>query len=118
MADTQIDYGVAHFYGLYGTSTYMTVQSDSYNYSFKLDVEVADESGRIITDRLDDRYLELTLDGVLLAAGETPDNGTTFSYVGVTWIIKSLDDKGTNKDFRKVSIKAVKYQEIDATPEA
>ena len=90
----------------------MTVQSDSVSYSFALDVEVADESGRVITDRLDDRRLEITIDGVLLAAGSVPENGEQFSYDGVTYIIKSVDDKGTNKDFRKVSVKGIKYQEI------
>ena len=45
MADTQTDYGVAHFYGLYDTVGYMTVQSDSLSTTYKLDVEVADELG-------------------------------------------------------------------------
>ena len=62
MADTQIDYGVAHFYGLRDTRTYMTVQSDSISDTFKLDVEVSDENGRVITDRLDDQYFEITID--------------------------------------------------------
>jgi len=115
MADTQIDYGVAHFFGLRGTSTYMTVQSDSLMQSFKLDVEVADEFGRVITDRLDDLYKEVTIDGVLLIADDIPTNGGTFTWGAVKYIIKSIDDKGTNKDFRKVSVKGVKYQEI--TPE-
>lgn len=112
MADTQIDFGVAHFYGLRGTVTYMTLQSDSQTQSFKLDVEVADEHGRVITDRLDDAFLELSIDGVLLATDLTPSNGTRFTYNDTNWIIKSIEGKGTNKDFRKVSIKAVKYQEI------
>jgi len=112
MADTQIDYGVAHFYGLRGTVTYMTLQSDSQTQTFKLDVEVSDEVGRVITDRLDDAFLELTIDGVLLASDDAPNNGTRFTYNDTSWIIKSIEGKGTNKDFRKVSIKAVKYQEI------
>jgi len=112
MADTQIDYGVAHFYGLRGTSTYMTVQSDSISDTFKLDVEVSDENGRIITDRLDDRYYEITIDGVLLATDAIPDNGDQFTYGGRQYILKNIDDKGTNKDFRKVSVKGVKYQQI------
>jgi hypothetical protein len=112
MAATQIDYGVAHFYGLRGTQTYMTVQSDSINNTFKLDVEVADESGRVITDRLDDEFFEITVEGVLLASGAIPENGDQFAYGGVQYILKSIEDKGTNKDFRKVSVKGVKYQEI------
>ena len=112
MADTQTDYGVAHFYGLYDTRTYMTVQSDSLNETYKLDVEVADESGRVITDRLDDIYKEITLDGVILAEGAIPAIGSQFTYHGVHYILKSLDNKGTNKDFRKLTVKGVKYQEI------
>jgi len=108
---SSIDYGVAHFYGLYGTVAYATLQSDSLSQSFKLDVEVSDEEGRVITDRLDDLYQEITLDGVL-KTGTTPAIGTQFSYLGIQWILKSLEDKGTNKDFRKVTIKGVKYQEI------
>jgi hypothetical protein len=107
-----IDYGIAHFYGLYDTVAYMTVQSDSWSESFKLDVEVADEEGRVITDRLDDLFQELTIEGVMLVAGTLPVLGTQFTYGGETWIIKSFEDKGTNKDFRKFSVKGVKYQEI------
>lgn len=112
MADTQIDYGVAHFYGLRDTRTYMTVQSDSISDSFKLDVEVADENGRVITDRLDDEFFEITFEGVLLASDSIPTNGAQITYGGRQYIMKSIEDKGTNKDFRKVSVKAVKYQEI------
>jgi hypothetical protein len=106
-----IDYGVAHFYGLYGTVTYATLQSDSLSQSFKIDVEVMDEEGRVITDRLDDLYQEITLDGVLKTS-ETPEIGTQFTYLGIQWILKSLEDKGTNKDFRKVTVKGVKYSQI------
>jgi hypothetical protein len=106
-----IDYGVAHFYGLYGTVTYATLQSDSLSQSFKIDVEVMDEEGRVITDRLDDLFQEITLEGVL-KDGTTPEIGTQFTYLGIQWILKSLEDKGTNKDFRKVTIKGVKYSQI------
>ena len=107
-----IDYGVAHFFGLRGTTTYMTVQSDSITESFALDVEVADEDGKVITDRLDDRRKEITLDGVLLATDALPTNGTQFTYNSIQYILKSIDDKGTNKDFRKVSVKGIKYESI------
>ena len=112
MADTSIDYGVAHFYGLRDTRTYMTVQSDSITDTFKLDVEVADEVGRVITDRLDDQFFELMIEGVLLASDSIPGNGSQIFYGGRQYITKSIEDKGTNKDFRKVAVKAVKYQEI------
>ena len=106
-----IDYGVAHFYGLYGTVTYATLQSDSLSQSFKIDVEVMDEEGRVITDRLDDLFQEITLEGVL-KDGTTPEIGTQFTYLGIHWSLKSLEDKGTNKDFRKVTVKGVKYSSI------
>jgi hypothetical protein len=107
-----IDYGVGHFYGLRGTSTFMTLQSDSVSQSFKLDVEVSDEEGRVITDRLDDLFIEFSFEGVLKASDNLPANGDQFTYGGITFITKNIEDKGTNKDFRKVSVKAVKYQEI------
>jgi len=107
-----IDYGVAHFFSLRGTATYMTIQSDGITKSFALDVEVADEDGRVITDRLDDRRTEISLDGVLLATDVLPTNGTQFTYSGVVYILKSIDDKGTNKDFRKVSVKGINYEQI------
>jgi hypothetical protein len=112
MSDTQKDFGVAHFFGLRGTSTYMTVQSDSITDTFALDVEVSDEHGRVITDRLDDERYEITLEGVLLESDSLPTNGSTFMWASRTYILKSIDDKGTNKDFRKVSVKGIKYQQI------
>lgn len=113
MPGTQKDFGIAHFYGLYDTRTYMTVQSDNWTETYKLDVEVSDEVGRVITDRLDDLFQELSIDGVMLEADILPDMGTVFEYGGEKWILKSLDDKGTNKDFRKLTVKGVRYQEID-----
>ena len=113
MADSQIDYGVAHIFGLYGTVAYLTVQSDSVTNSLALDVEVTDEKGRVITDRLDDKRIETTFDGVLKSEEDFNDLiGSQLVYGGIQYIIKSIDDKGTNKDFRKVSIKGIKYQEI------
>ena len=112
MPTAPIEYGVALFYGLRDTVTYMVVQSDDISQSFGLDVEVSNEVGAVITDHLDDRRKEITLDGVLKIADEIPDNGSQFSYDGVQYILKSIDDKGTNKDFRKVSVKGIKYEEI------
>jgi hypothetical protein len=118
MPSTAKDFGVAHFYGLRDDNPeilYMTVQSDSFGYSYAIDVEVSDQQGRVITDRLDDTRVEVTLEGVLLKSDEIPDNGTSFQYNGVRYILKSIDDKGTNKDFRKVSVKGIKYQQINLT---
>ena len=113
MAD-HIEYGVALFYGLRDKTsvTYMVVQSDDLSQSFALDVEVADEDGRTITDHLDDRRNEITIDGVLKASDTIPENGVQFTYGGIQYILKSIDDKGSNKDYRKVTVKGIKYQEI------
>jgi hypothetical protein len=109
-----IEYGVALFFGLWekDATTYMLVQSDSFSESLALDVEVPDEDGRVITNHLDDRRNECTLDGVLKSGEDTPAIGTTFTYSGITFILKSIEDKGTNKDYRKVTVKGIKYQEI------
>jgi hypothetical protein len=107
-----IEFGVALFYGLRGAETYMVIQSDGLTQSFALDVEVANEEGVVITDRLNDRRKEITLDGVLKLEDAIPVNGTQFTYDGVQYILKSIDDKGTNKDYRKVSVKGIKYESI------
>jgi hypothetical protein len=109
-----IEYGVALFFGLRGDRSYMIVQSDDFSESLALDVEVANESGVVITNHLNDRRNEVTLEGVLKDGidGTLPSIGTQFSYAGTTFILKTIDDKGTNKDYRKVSVKGIKYQEI------
>jgi hypothetical protein len=94
----------------------MVVQSDDISQSLALDVEVANEEGVVITNHLDDRRSEITIDGVLKEGEELPENGTSFSYDGVYYILKSIDDKGVNKDYRKVTVKGIKYQEIDTAP--
>jgi hypothetical protein len=111
MADP-IEYGVALFFGLRDSVTYMVVQSDDLSQSFGLDVEVANEDGVVITNHLDDRRKEITLDGVLKSGDDIPFNGIQFTYAGVQYILKSIDDKGVNKDYRKVTVKGIKYQEI------
>jgi hypothetical protein len=112
MPTPPVEYGVALFFGLRDSVTYMVVQSDDIAQSFGLDVEVANEDGVVITNHLDDRRNEITLDGVLREADAIPTNGIQFSYGGVQYILKSIDDKGVNKDYRKVTVKGIKYQEI------
>jgi hypothetical protein len=107
--------GTAHIFGLRGTGgVVFTVQSDDITNRPALDVEIKDETGRVITNRLDDLRIEINVEGILLAS-ETPTLpaiGATFSYNGVNYIIKEVTDRGTNQDFRKLGIRAVKYQEI------
>jgi hypothetical protein len=107
-----IEYGVALFYGLRDDLAYMVVQSDDFSQSLALDVEVANEDGVVITNHLNDRRKEVTLDGVLKVGETIPLIGTQFTYDSTVFILKSIDDKGTNKDYRKVTVKGIKYQEI------
>ena len=107
-----IEYGVALFYGLRDELAYMVVQSDDFSQSLALDVEVANEDGVVITNHLNDRRKEVTLDGVLKVGETIPLIGTQFTYDSTVFILKSIDDKGTNKDYRKVTVKGITYQEI------
>jgi hypothetical protein len=105
-------YGIPHTFGVYDVSDFITIQSDDISQKPALDVEVMDETGRVITDRLDDQRLETNVSGVLKLGASPPTAGETLPYDGTTYIIKQVDDSGTNNGFRKVSLKLVKYQEI------
>jgi hypothetical protein len=105
-------FGVDHKFALYGTQSFVTLQSDDISQKPALDVEVTDETGRVITDRLDDLRKEVSLTGVLLAAGTIPAIGDQISYHSINGIVKDITDNGVNNNFRKVTIKLVKYQEI------
>jgi hypothetical protein len=105
--------GIAHIFGLRGTGgSVFTVQSDDISNRPALDVEVKDETGRVITDRLDDLRIEITVEGILKTESTPAEIGGIFAYNGVNYIIKDIADRGTNQDFRKLTIRAVKYQEI------
>ena len=106
-------YGVGHKFGLYDVSqAFVTMQSDDIATHPALDVEVMDETGRVITNRLDDQRTEVSISGVLKDGGVVPTAGNQLTWNGVAYIIKSVDDAGTNNGFRKVSLKLVKYQQI------
>ena len=105
-------FGVSHKFGLYDTVAFVTLQSDDISQKPALDVEVMDETGRVITDRLDDLRTETSLSGVLLASATIPAIGDNLTYNSITYIIKDVGDAGTNNGFRKVTLKLVKYQEI------
>ena len=105
------EFGEALIFGPYDEVTGIVVQSDSWTVRYALDVEVMDESGRVITDRLDDERNEITIEGVI----KTVDSvlpGSTLEYGGLQWIIKEVTDRGSNQEYRKLSIRGVKYQEI------
>jgi DUF1365 family protein len=105
-------YGVDHVFGLYSTEDFITLQADDFSTKVNVDVTVTDETGRIITDRLDDKQIDVTLSGILKAGATMPVVGNQIVYNTVTYIIKSVDDNGTNNSFRKVTVKGVKYQQI------
>jgi hypothetical protein len=105
-------YGVDHTFGLYSTEDFITLQADDFSTKVNVDVTVTDETGRIITDRVDDKQIDVTLSGILKAGGTIPVVGDQITYNAVIYIIKSVDDNGTNNSFRKVTVKGVKYQEI------
>jgi len=106
------EYGVTHIYGVKGTVTTLTTQGDDFGHKFALDVEVKDENGVVITDRLDDERIEVSIDGTMKAEGTEDLLGGQFTYGGTQFIVKDVTDRGTNSDYRKVTIKGVKYQEI------
>lgn len=106
------EFGVIHIFGVKGTVTTLTVQGDDFDHNYALDVEVKDEEGVVITDRLDDERINVSIDGTMKAAGTEDLLGGTYTYGGVNFIVKGVTDRGTNNDYRKVTIKGVKYQEI------
>jgi hypothetical protein len=105
-------FGVNHVWGLYGTQDFVTLQSDDLSQKPNIDVTVTDETGRIITDRLDDLQLDVSLTGVLKASSTIPAVGDRITYNAISYIIKDVSTAGVNNNFRKVTIKGVKYQEI------
>jgi hypothetical protein len=105
-------YGVNHKFGLYGVEDFVTLQTDDISTKNALDVEVMDETGRVITDRLDDTRIETSISGVLKIGATIPAAGDQLEYNSVNYIIKDVGDSGTNNGFRKVTLKLVKYQEI------
>ena len=105
-------FGTAHVFALYDTVNFLTLQSDDISQKPNLDVTVTDETGRIITDRVDDLQIDISLSGVLKAASSIPSVGDRITYNAISYIIKDVSTAGVNNNYRKVTIKGVKYQEI------
>jgi hypothetical protein len=105
------EYGEALVFGPLGAVTGLVVQSDSWTVRFGLDVEVMDSEGRVITNRLDDERNEITIEGVIKVL-DSVNPGETLTYGGTSFIIKEVTDRGSNQEYRKLSIRGVKYQEI------
>jgi len=105
-------FGVNHVFGLYGTQDFITLQSDDIAQKPNIDVTVTDETGRIVTDRVDDLQIDISLTGVLKAASSIPSVSDRITYNAIQYIIKDVSTAGVNNNFRKVTVKGVKYQEI------
>ena len=105
-------FGISHVFALYDVVGFLTLQSDDIATKAALDVEVMDETGRVITDRLDDNRIETSLSGVLKTAATIPFVGDRITYNAISYIIKEVSTAGVNNGFRKVTMKCVKYQEI------
>lgn len=116
MADAKT-YGTPHIFGLLDVSQpYITNQSDSMDSSNAVDVKVMDSLGRVITVRKDDQHDVITFTGIAVPGEDVPVTGGTVTYGGYTYIIDSTTDAGENSGFRKFTVKATWYQEVDATP--
>ena len=112
MADTFKEFGTALIFGPLGTVTGLVVQSDSWTVRYALDVEVMDEQGRVITDRLDDKRNEITIEGVIKTE-DAVNPGDVLTYNTYKFIVKEITDRGSNQEYRKLSVRGIKYQEIN-----
>lgn len=115
--------GTALIFGIADNVTAMVCQSYSCDSAFNSDVTAQDKDGITITHRLDDRMSDLTVEGIVEAAGipqlgdtieftlnsnsAYPEGSATASYYGT--IIK-VSEKGASKNFATVSITAKAYE--------
>jgi hypothetical protein len=105
-------FGVDHVFGVYDPQSFVTLQSDGIDKTPALDVEVMNETGVVITDRLDDERTNLNFVGVLKTGATPPAIGNILPYNSVNYIVKNVVDDGTNNGFRRITIKGVAYQGI------
>ena len=110
-------FGTAHVYGLKGTYSLITLQSDDLDAKANIDVFVLDETGRKITNRMDDIQYDTTLSGILIADNSEPSPGDLIPYklpngTSVNYILKDMTSSGVNNNFRKVTLKVEKYSQI------
>ncbi len=112
--------GVTCLYGVSGTVTNLVVQSYTLSKAFELNDTVQDETGKTITARYDGVTRELSVDGIAKTS-DMPEIGAAITFavqtdVGATnsftGVIESVEEKGTNKGFVAVSIKAKQWESI------
>lgn len=107
-------------YGIGGTVTNLVVQSYTLSKAFELNDTVQDENGLTITARYDGVTRELSVDGIAKTS-DMPEIGASITFtvktdVGAstsfTGVIESIEEKGTNKGFVAVSLKAKQWESI------
>ena len=112
--------GTTCLYGVAGTVTNLYVQSYTLTKNFELNDTVQDETGKTVTARYDGVMRELSVDGIVktsdmpeigaaITFAVATDVGATSSFTGV---IESIEEKGGNKEFVKVSLKAKQWESI------
>lgn len=112
--------GVTCLYGIGGTVANLVVQSYTLSKAFELNDTVQDENGLTITARYDGVTRELSVDGIAKSS-DMPEIGAAITFtvktdVGAstsfTGVIESIEEKGTNKGFVAVSLKAKQWESI------
>lgn len=116
--------GTTCLYGVAGTVSNLYVQSYTLTKNYELNDTVQDETGKTVTARYDGVMRELTVEGICKAS-DMPEIGTAISFVVATdlapavitiptfaGVIESVEEKGGNKEFVKVSLKAKQWESI------
>ena len=112
--------GTTCLYGVAGTVTNLYVQSYTLTKNYELNDTVQDETGKTVTARYDGVMRERSVDGICktsdmpeigaaITFAVSTDVGATSSFTGV---IESVEEKGGNKEFVKVSLKAKQWESI------
>jgi len=119
-----ISNGITCLYGVSDSVSDLFVQSYSITSTFNSDATVMDEDGLTVTHRMDDRKSEITIEGIaksssIPALGDslsfTVQTASAYGSAGSTSFdgtVTSVDDKGSNKAFVSVTIKAISYEQI------
>ena len=112
--------GTTCLYGVAGTVTNLYVQSYTLTKNYELNDTVQDETGKTVTARYDGVTRELSVDGIVKTS-DMPEIGASITFavstdVGAsssfTGVIESVEEKGGNKEFVKVSLKAKQWESI------
>ena len=112
--------GTTCLYGVAGTVTNLYVQSYTLTKNYELNDTVQDETGKTVTARYDGVTRELSVDGIVKTS-DMPEIGAAITFAvatdvgpssSFTGVIESVEEKGGNKEFVKVSLKAKQWESI------